>query len=73
MIEDPYKRLANAIIIQAVTDYKKALRQLNRNDKYEPAIEIKEECEEFFHSEWFRFLTSLDPDYLLQGIARMAT
>ena len=37
MIDDPYKNLANAIIVQAAKDYQKALRQLQRNPKYEPA------------------------------------
>lgn len=37
MIDDPYKNLANAIIVQAAKDYQKALRQLRRNPKYEPA------------------------------------
>ena len=36
-MDDPYKNLANAIIIQAATDYRKALCQLKRNPKYEPA------------------------------------
>ena len=72
-MDDPYMNLANAIVLQAVSDYRKALKQLKRNRKYEPALITKRECERFFHSEWFRFLSSLDPDYLLQGIARLET
>lgn len=30
-MDDPYRTLANAIIVQAAKDYRKALRQLRRN------------------------------------------
>jgi hypothetical protein len=72
-MDDPYKNLANAIIIQAATDYRKALCQLKRNPKYEPAQITKRECERFFHSEWFRFLTDADPEYLIKHLQRAAT
>ena len=70
MIDDPYKNLANAIIVQAAKDYQKALRQLQRNPKYEPAQYTKNDIERFFHSEWFHFLTDADPDYLLDQLVR---
>ena len=37
MMDDPYRALANAIIVQAAKDYRKALRQLRRNPRYETA------------------------------------
>ena len=70
MTDEPYKNLANAIIVQAAKDYRKALRQLKRNPKYDAAKNTKNEVERFFHSEWFRFLTDADPDYLLDRITR---
>ena len=70
-MDDPYMNLANAIVLQAVSDYRRAQKQLMRNCKYEPALSTKKECERFFHSTWFEFLTSLDPDYLLEGIERI--
>jgi hypothetical protein len=70
MMDDPYRNLANAIIVQAAKDYRKALRQLKRNPKYDAAKNTKNEVERFFHSEWFRFLTDADPDYLLDRITR---
>ena len=70
MIDDPYKNLANAIIVQAAKDYRKALRQLKRNPKYDAARDTKNEVERFFHSEWFHYLTNVDPDYLLDYLAR---
>jgi hypothetical protein len=72
-MDDPYKNLANAIIIQAATDYRKALKQLKRNPRYEPALITKRECERFFHSDWFRFLTDADPQYLLDHLVRAET
>lgn len=72
-MDDPYKNLANAIIIQAANDYRKALRQLKRNIKYEPALTTKRECERFFHSDWFRILTDADADYLIDHLARAET
>lgn len=70
MMDDPYRTLANAIIVQAAKDYRKALRQLRRNPRYETARNEKNEVERFFHSEWFHFLTDTDPDYLLDYLAR---
>ena len=64
-MDDPYRTLANAIIVQAAKDYRKALRQLRRNPRYETARNEKNDVERFFHSEWFNFLTDADPDYLL--------
>lgn len=70
MMDDPYRTLANAIIVQAAKDYRKALRQLRRNPRYETARNEKNEVERFFHSEWFHYLTDVDPDYLLDYLAR---
>lgn len=69
-MDDPYRALANAIIVQAAKDYRKALRQLRRNPRYETAKNEKNEVERFFHSEWFHYLTNVDPDYLLDYLAR---
>ena len=70
MMDDPYRTLANAIIVQAAKDYRKALRQLRRNPRYETARNEKNDVERFFHSEWFHFLTDEDPDYRLEYLAR---
>lgn len=69
-MDDPYRTLANAIIVQAAKDYRKALRQLRRNPRYETARNEKNDVERFFHSEWFHYLTNVDPDYLLDYLAR---
>ena len=73
MFDDFYKDLANAIIIQAATDYRQALRQLACNEDYVPAVKTKRECERFFHSAWFRLLTNADTKYLLTHLVRDAS
>lgn len=45
---EPYHALINAIILQAVKDYRTAL-----DDENTSGIE---ECERFFRSDWFTFL-----------------
>ena len=67
---DSYTELANAIIIQAVKDYRKALKTLNRHPRYEPARAMVTEVEDFFRSEWYRTLTSVDAEMLMRKIRR---
>ena len=67
---DFYTDLANAIIIQAAKDYRKALKTLKRYPRYEPAKAVVAEVEEFFRSEWYRTLTSVDADMLMRKIRR---
>ena len=69
-MEDPYRNLANAIIIRAVKDYRKANRQLVRSIYHEHAQFTKKECEKFFRSNWFRDLTDIEPDYLMRLLSR---
>lgn len=66
-MDDPYRTLANAIIVQAAKDYRKALRQLRRNRDTKRPETRKMMSSGFFHSEWFHFLTDADPDYLLDN------
>jgi hypothetical protein len=65
---DPYEQLANAIVLQAVKDYRDALKKLMKRPRYEPAKYTKAEVERFFHSDWYRELTSVDGDYVLKKI-----
>lgn len=67
---DFYTDLANAIIIQAVKDYRNALKTLKRYPRYELAKAVVAEVEEFFRSEWYRTLTSVDADMLMTKIRR---
>lgn len=59
-----YENLANAIIIQAAEDYRKAL-----NDS---AQREQRTIERFFRSEWFGVLTGLDPETLIRKLKQEA-
>ena len=67
---DFYTELANAIVIQAAKDYRKALKTLKRYPRYEPAKAMVAEVEEFFRSDWYRTLTSVDAEMLMRKIRR---
>lgn len=69
---NPYENLANAIIIQAAKDYKKALKVLKRNSRYEPALFMKCVCERFFRSAWFATLTNLNGELLMDSLKKEA-
>ncbi len=60
---DPYKELANGIVLRAVKDYKAALRRERKGNK-NAKKEIKE-LESFFRSAWFKVLSDLDGEELI--------
>ena len=66
-IQTAYCNLANAIIYQAVEDYRKALKGVSYNRKYPPDIIVKK-LEKFFRSSWYRSLTKVDGEYLIERI-----
>lgn len=61
----PYEALANAIILQAVEDYRKALRTLSLYPHDSKARGRKASITRFFRSGWFKVLTNLDPEALI--------
>lgn len=65
---EPYERLANAIVLQAVKDYRDALNKNKKRPRYEPAKYTIAEVERFFHSEWYRELTSVDSNFLIEKL-----
>lgn len=65
---EPYEKLANAIILQAVKDYRDALKKLKKRPRYEPAKDMIDEVERFFHSDWYRELTSVDGNFLIKNL-----
>lgn len=68
LAEDPYERLANAIILQAVTDYRTALKKIRANPKNQDAIDEGLRIERFFRSGWYSQLTSVDGEYLIRRL-----
>lgn len=65
---DKYEKLANAIILQAVKDYRRALKRLARNRMNVQAIQTKNEVECFFRSEMFSILTNINGEKLLKKL-----
>ena len=68
LAEDPYERLANAIILQAVTDYRTALKKIRKNPGNRDAIDEALRIERFFRSGWYSQLTSVDGEYLIRRL-----
>jgi len=63
-----YERLANAIVLKAVGDYRDALKRLDRFPHDRDSRRTKAEVERFFRSSWFSTLTTLDPEVLIQKL-----
>ena len=63
-----YENLANAIILQAVKDYRVALKCLKVNPRNKTAFADKEDIERFFRSGWFSVLTSVDGEMLIRSL-----
>lgn len=64
----PYENLADAIVLQAVKDWRKAVKTLKKRPRYEAAKQTREECERFFRSEWFEELTGVDGSVILRKL-----
>ena len=63
-----YEELANAIVLQAVSDYRDALRGKKVGGK-DPELTIRE-CENFFRSDRYCIITTVDGEYLIQNIRK---
>ena len=73
MTDDPYIRLAEAIVVRACDDYrnpKEALRGMRYYGKSTPELEayVISGVERFIRSEWFQMLTTLDPELLIEKL-----
>ena len=64
----PYEELANAIVLQAVKDYRDALKMLAQHPFNKKALGVKEEVERFFRSDWFFILTEVDPEMIISKL-----
>ena len=56
---NPYEELANAIVLQAVKDYR-----LTDDEA------VLAEIERFFRSGWFGVLSKVDPEYLIRNLRK---
>lgn len=69
---DPYEILANAIVLQAVKDYRDSLKRLKKKPSNQSAMSDAMECERFFRSAWYKTLTSVGGEYLIQKLREEA-
>ena len=67
-MDEPYERLANVIILQAVRDYRTALKALRMNPRNKAAQTEKESIERFFRSQWYQALTTVDGEMLMRKL-----
>lgn len=65
---NPYKELANAIIVQAVKDYRDAVERLRYTPDDKSALHDKRSIEKFFRSNWFSILLDLNGELLLKKL-----
>ena len=70
MYDENYQKLANAIILQAVKDFRPAYRRLKKHPNDRLAQDTVREITQFFCSDYFRALTDLDGPALLNRIIR---
>lgn len=66
----PYEALGNAVVLQAVKDYRDAVHKLSRGKKNMIAESTKQECERFFKSPHFNVFTQLDGKALLSQLEK---
>lgn len=67
-MDEAYSRLANAIVLQAVKDWRAARRKLKKKSHNESARIELESCERFFRSDLFRELTDVDGGVILRKL-----
>lgn len=70
---NPYEDLANAIVLQAVSDYRYATKRMRTHpEEATRHRRRKKEVERFIRSAWFKELTNLDPVILLDQLREEA-
>lgn len=67
-MERCYENLAQAIIVITTKDYRRACRKLKKHPLDFDAKHIKKECLEFFRGSFFRSLTEIDPEWLIDKL-----
>ena len=67
-----YVELANAIVLQAFKDYRRALFKMAQEPEEWKHRSTKKKLERFFRSKWYRTLTDLDPEILIREAKRQA-
>lgn len=65
-----YEQLTNAIVLQAVKDYRYALKWIKMNPANKTAMADAMEGERFFRSQWYSALTSVEGEYLINRLRK---
>jgi hypothetical protein len=68
--EHNWQALAEAIILQAVVDCRRAARKLAKEPSHPEALQDKLTIEQFFRSAWFGILADLDGRFILAKLKR---
>ena len=71
LAEDPYERLANAIILQAASDYRRDLKKSKKNPQNRDVSRDVLQIEEFFRSPWYQVLTTVDGEFLIEKLRKV--
>lgn len=69
-MDECWQDLCNAVVLQAVNDYRRAERVLKRYPRHKPAMEVKAELEAFFLSDWCETLCSIEGKVLLEKLEK---
>ena len=68
-----WQDLADAIIVQAASDYRRTMKNLRENSHNTRLLSDRQSLEAFFQSGWFQRLTSLDGRQLLTDLQKEAS
>lgn len=68
LAENPYERLANAVILQAVADYRAAVKKIKTYPRNKDAMSEALSIERFFRFGWYSMLTSVDGEYMIRKL-----
>ena len=69
---DGYQELANAIIVKAAKEYRTAIRKLRKRPDDRKALTDTRALESLFHSRWYRMLTDVDGNFLINQLRKEA-
>lgn len=67
-MNDNYQNLANAIVLLAVNDYRKAMKTLTLYPKDRTLKFQIKQIEQFFRSDFYKLLTSIDGEMLISRL-----
>lgn len=64
----PWQSLANAIVICAAKDYRRALRRIRKKPTNKEALSEIADIERFFCSDWYKTLTDVDGEIIIRRL-----